>query len=932
MSKSKFTKILVAVLSFCLILGTIFGVSAFAEETENSKAAAPEIISKNVEYGSKVYLYYAVPVASIPEADRVEGGVWLNVYDADGTLAFKQFAEEATDDIYGTVCYIFKTRGVPAKELNTVEKVQVETKSGAKSDVESYSVEEYLYDRLYDEGFVAKTEADGKDYIRRGLYYNLLKYGKIAQELLAPEAEDKIGGVSYVKADAATASLGRFEEPTKVVVHHDSANTPASSSFLGWEYTLYDEFGELVESGYALDGASIVADGYAVLEPVYETINHNYTTFDDGTFGNASYTITGNNDKVSYGGVSIVDGKLVATKSMTKDEFTTAINNWNTNNPDDTITAPGSIGIVSYFSIGNKVEGANVVEFTVDYSYKGANSLEYIEIYTGKTASSPGTMIWGIYVPISGGKLQFNGEYVSGNTRNKNVVNSPIKCDGTVYKLTVRVIFDDDGSARVEFYCDGELFFTGRQFYNNIAPTIDHIGGIRFRMSNNPKGDMAFDNVAMTQARLEHVNTEFKKLEVDFVGNDFNSDYSDSLTITTNNNFKDLNKWEVRYDEVTGDGYLFVDKAGKDTSGKTYLGGVVLEQKVSEKQEGANLAVFEFDILLTDVSAYDAQITMGHQGISGNAYSPMLFVPKLNNAYNVWHRVTLTYEVTEVDANGVPVSSKSVLYIDGVRDKMQFGCYQGATQLKPCGGKYNLPTVDQVNSFTFALNNSFLGDAFIDNMSVKLIKKDGHDPKVVNTFNIPAASEENAKFTFEEMPAADLSATTVGTVNKFTVEASATDNNGVTKENVLYLNKTETGKNATLSASNPTVAAEGGNALVFTMDILAKTADATDSVPAITGIGGVAFYINDGSSLFQLSNFVTVNKWCNLTVIAREVEDGVVSVDMYINGILKGSGITYRDIDFETAKLKLVWQNSTLCHVYMDNVSYSVCNYNDFFN
>ena len=159
MSKSKFTKILVTVLSFCLILGTIFGVSAFATETENSKAAAPEIISKNAEYGSKVYLYYAVPVASIPEADRVEGGVWLNVYDADGTLAFKQFAEKATDDIYddGTVCYIFKTRGVPAKELNTVEKVQVETKSGAKSDVESYSVEEYLYDRLYNEGFVAKA-------------------------------------------------------------------------------------------------------------------------------------------------------------------------------------------------------------------------------------------------------------------------------------------------------------------------------------------------------------------------------------------------------------------------------------------------------------------------------------------------------------------------------------------------------------------------------------------------------------------------------------------------------------------------------------------------------------------------------------------------------------------------------------------------------
>ena len=226
MSKSRFIKILVATLTLCLLLGAAIGVSAFAAEEDATEEYAIKYVSKNVEYGSKTYLYYAVAEDYIPEADRAEGKVWMNVYNADGSFAFKQFpeAELVYIDVLKANCYIFKTRGVPAKELNTIEMVQVVTESGAKSALESYSVEEYLYQRLYKEDFAAKTEADGKDYIRRNLYYNLLKYGAIAQQLLAPDAEDKIGGVSYVEADAATASLGRFEEPTKVVLRHDETN------------------------------------------------------------------------------------------------------------------------------------------------------------------------------------------------------------------------------------------------------------------------------------------------------------------------------------------------------------------------------------------------------------------------------------------------------------------------------------------------------------------------------------------------------------------------------------------------------------------------------------------------------------------------------------------------------------------------------------
>lgn len=881
-----------------------------------------KILSKNVEYGSKTYLYYAVPVRLVKADDRAAGNLWLNVCDEDGTLAFKQYPEEEQKMVWGELCYIFKTRGVPAKELNTVERVQVETASGDMSSVESYSVQEYLYDKLYEEGYAAKTEsdvgADGKDYIRRNLYYGLLKYGVLAQQLLAPDAKNKIGGVYYVNAPAATATLGRFEQPTTVAINYDDSKTPEGKIFVGWEYALYNDVGDLIDAGYAQDGASFVTNGYASFKPAFNTVNHKYDTFDDGSFGNVSYSFGGSNSNVSFGNVSISDGKFVAQKTMTYNEYKNAIKTWNAANPDNTISDPGSISLVPSVGVGTRVSGANVVEFVTDFSYKGSGSLEYIEIYTGTNANSPGSKIWGIYVPIENGHLKFNGEYISGSNRNNNVVLSPIKADGTVYRLTIRYILEN-GEGRLEFYCDGQLFYVGRQFTISSTPTIDQIGMVRFRMSNSPKGTITLDNTAMTQAKSEYTQT-FDELVADENMIDFNSDYTDNLVITTNANFASLNKWEVLNDPVTGDGYLFVDKQGVDST-SALLGGVSFKVTPTEIQENANIAVFEFDIQFKKASGLNAnQFTLQHQGQTGNSYSP--FIPSFSKQFQtddgIYHHVCLTYQVLSVDADGVPIDYYYELSLDGVVAARGELPKYNASGFKVNGGKYDFPKISQIDSITFSLNNAFSGEAYIDNVSLALANREGCAPVVAERLtNIPTTSEQ-PDITFDEMPEETVfRIMSFDGYSTFEVVDNYTDSANVTKENVLHMNKLS-GKNAGFTVVTPTVVDGDGDALVLTFDMLTTN-----------GTGGVEFYSCGSGCLFEASSFLTANKWSKVTIIVQQGKSGI-KASLYVDGVIKKAGFAEKKIS-DSSPIELRWWGSAVTDCYFANVSWERVNYSELF-
>lgn len=222
----------------------------------------PEIISTNVSYGDYLYLYYAVPKATVPSdaAPKLIGS-------ANGqSFETTKYTE---DTVNGKECYIFRSIGIPAKELNTKITVQI-VAGDAISDSLTYSVEDYLYQKLYNEGYIAETSEgvadigkdDGKDFIRKNVYLNLLEYGYYTQQLLVENITDAIADVPYVSINGTTADFG-------------------GEAALGTEYTLNavegvssfvvvtsDAFGKTITTKTAQAGETIAIEGFTLVYPV----------------------------------------------------------------------------------------------------------------------------------------------------------------------------------------------------------------------------------------------------------------------------------------------------------------------------------------------------------------------------------------------------------------------------------------------------------------------------------------------------------------------------------------------------------------------------------------------------------------------------------------------------------------------------------------
>ena len=118
MRKSNISKILVAILAFSLVLGAVIGITAAADEAESTVYLENSQIERNVEYESKTYLLYRVAKSAINDGD--EAGLYLQISDVNGNTVGAVTPEE--DGNY----YVFKTQGVPAKELNTIQVVNVD--------------------------------------------------------------------------------------------------------------------------------------------------------------------------------------------------------------------------------------------------------------------------------------------------------------------------------------------------------------------------------------------------------------------------------------------------------------------------------------------------------------------------------------------------------------------------------------------------------------------------------------------------------------------------------------------------------------------------------------------------------------------------------------------------------------------------------------
>ena len=282
----------------------------------------------------------------------------------------------------------------------------------------------------------------------------------------------------------------------------------------------------------------------------------------------------------------------------------------------------------------------------------------------------------------------------------------------------------------------GSSYYTDGVLNSDAVPAPSDMNEVKFTISNSVNSGMYyFDDFYFAHLKEEDIEVPHEHVYVDgkcecgaedpdYVPEPedntvtFDQAYEDVLTIVTNANYADKNTWTVV--DVEGDKKLYVEKQGKDTSGTTYLGGVSFQIGVTEREENPTIMVYEFDMQIKDATAFDNQITMGHQGVVGNGYTPFLYTIKGFEANTDYH-ITLTYKVTATDASGIPTAIEYTVYVNDNDPITSNTVHPKATKLKVNGGTYELPTVAQVENVTFALNNSFLGNVYFDNFRLALL-------------------------------------------------------------------------------------------------------------------------------------------------------------------------------------------------------------------
>lgn len=156
--------------------------------TASAEEAAPEI-QQNLWYGDTIQLMYRVPAGSDTLKYRVKGeSEWIDA-------AYSGELSDASYDVY-------LTDGVPAQYIDTVLEVKF---AGVSEVAKTYSVLEYLYERLYVDGIGEATE--GENFDKKNMYESLITYAGFAQKaLLEADTYTAIGDYGYVTVEGGNGT------------------------------------------------------------------------------------------------------------------------------------------------------------------------------------------------------------------------------------------------------------------------------------------------------------------------------------------------------------------------------------------------------------------------------------------------------------------------------------------------------------------------------------------------------------------------------------------------------------------------------------------------------------------------------------------------------------------------------------------------------
>ena len=239
--KNRIFKLLVLTLSLILVIGaSVITTAAENEET------TPTIISKNLEYGEKFAIMYAVDAATV-----AEGPVTLKVYaqaPAEGVAALRTYTSAApeTIEINGveTSAYVFITEGIAPKDMADEFYAQATDASGKVGAAVKYSVVEYLLERLYGGYDLEDTQIE--------LYKTAHAFGVATQNRFAAGDAIRMNDYKYVRVVDGTVNgveKGMFLAGTPLTL---SANAK------GWQAVVNGETTKINGTSYTVVDNAII--------------------------------------------------------------------------------------------------------------------------------------------------------------------------------------------------------------------------------------------------------------------------------------------------------------------------------------------------------------------------------------------------------------------------------------------------------------------------------------------------------------------------------------------------------------------------------------------------------------------------------------------------------------------------------------------------
>ena len=506
--KTKFFKILAPIVALGLLIGALVGINASAEEA--SEVTKPEIISMNVEYGSELYLYYAV------DAKTVSGTPSLEILDGEGNV-IGVVTEYSEATIWGgTAVYVFKTPGTAPKNINVMQNVRA-ADGDVKGDVKSACIEDYFYAKLYKEGYATKTEADGADYTRRNLYFQLLKYARSAQEIFCKGEYTPVGAPGLMVNDAEGLSSGKYIGTSDVI----ALNAANKEGFSYWKVEEFTPFGKAVGTRLLGDGYEIIwGENSVAATPVYgaESMEGveawdaglvHFNTMPSTDLFETTSSWKGEYDKNnnligtnSWNIVTLEDGNRVI--KIDKDcagKFT------------DGTSKVYTCGVNNRVMVTEKQDGANVAVFETKILFDKLTATSGIQIHFYAGTDTANLQPLRFYLPVSGtanGAVIKYQDYNAGGADSSHPMYNQAMPGAVVGSwFTLRIEYrtvEKDGKivAETKTYINGNLVATSNNMYGtqytsgNVAtPAASAITKVTFAFNNDFLGDMYIDDCGL---------------------------------------------------------------------------------------------------------------------------------------------------------------------------------------------------------------------------------------------------------------------------------------------------------------------------------------------------------------------------------------------------------------------------------------------------